>query len=313
MLYRPWQNPWCAQGLGLLALLLLAAALALGFRHMQTYARTVVTHNGAPPLRRVVLVDPPSWLSAPLLNAIAEETVHFALNNKRHPERAAELRNPLDGRILQQIARHYVRRPAVGENAWIKAVTYVRRVVRGGQQQIQIAAVYRRPAAVIQRGDHYFLITAHACRLPGMYDQQALVSLKSLMVIRGVSGAIPQPGSRFTGPDVAAGLQLARLLVPQPYAAQIADINMKNFRGRVDSLAPQIVLDTVYGGQVWWGRAVGDEGFYEIPAASKLKALSEVYYHYGRIDAGKAYVDIRTEEVKVPRILPGETTVGVNG
>ena len=76
---------------------------------------------------------------------------------------------------------------------------------------------------------------------------------------------------------------------------------MQNLGGKISALSPQITLTTRFGSQVWWGRAPGQEGFYEVPAARKLRSLAKVYARFGRIDAGRAYVDIRGDQVLVPK------------
>ena len=145
------------------------------------------------------------------------------------------------------------------------------------------------------------------------------------MVISGVdlpaaSGtpAVPAPGQRWAagkdaalGADLQAGMQLVERIQKQLFAAQIDAVDMANFHGRRDPLASWILLDTVWesaeGGTlkphvVEWGRAIGDEKYYEVQADVKIKTLNELNQRFNRIDAGRTYVDIRTEVVRLPKL-----------
>ena len=57
---------------------------------------------------------------------------------------------------------------------------------------------------------------------------------------------IPQPSEPWSTDDYAAAAKLANLLSPQPFARQIASIDMTNFRGRKDALKPWITLKTIF-------------------------------------------------------------------
>ena len=56
---------------------------------------------------------------------------------------------------------------------------------------------------------------------------------------------------------------------------------------------------------IWWGRPIGQEKYYEVAAAAKVKTLGELNLQFGRIDAGRDYVDIRTENIWLPRVASG--------
>ena len=295
---------------GILAACLALAILAVvveGFTRLDRYAGTVMEKNNNLPLRRLIMIHTPPWLSRPILDDLATEAVRYACYNKQHPEYAAALRNPLNGHILQAIARHYTRHQARGMNAWIKQVVMIRRVWLKHQQVIEVYARYRRPAGLVDMGDKYYLLSAGGTRLPGIYLPTDIPAMRWLMQITGVKGTLPPPGQKFTMKGIKTSLELIKLLSPEPFARQIEAVDVGNLTGVNSagglgaSLAPRIVLDTWFGTQIWWGLPPGKEGFYEVPAKKKLESLLEIYRQYHRVDADKPYVDIRGDQVLVPR------------
>ena len=94
---------------------------------------------------------------------------------------------------------------------------------------------------------------------------------------------------------------------------QIATINVSNYADRREpdprKLAPQILLETVFADpiargeatKIRWGRPVGGgKSFFEVPAAAKLRYLTNMFMRYNRIDAGEEYVDVRGDQPIVP-------------
>ena len=300
-----WRQPWVRGVLTACFALAILAAVVEGFARLDRYAGDLLQKQNDLPLRRLILIRTPPWLSRPILDDLAGEAVGYACNNKRHPEYATALRNPLNGRILRAIARHFMTHQAEGMNAWIKRVVMIRRVWLAHEQVIEVYARYRKPAGLVAMANHYYLISAQATRLPGVYLPTDASALSWLIQIRGVKGALPPPGKTFTMPGIRTGLKLISLLTPEPFARQITAVNVRNLHARqTDSnkpMAPQIVLITRWNTKIWWGLPPGKEGFYEVPASRKLESLLEIYRHYGRVDAGKPYVDIRLDQVLVPR------------
>ena len=283
--------------------LAILAVVVEGFARLDRYAGSIMRQHSRLPLRRLVMVHTPPWLSRPILDDLAEEAVQFAC--VKHPNYAAELRNPLNGRILRKIARHYMTHQSSGMNAWIKRIVLIRRVWLAHEQVIEVYADYRRPAGLVKMAGKYYLITTHGTRLPGAYLPADMSALHWLMQIHGIRGKIPLPGQKFTARGIKTGLKLISLLEPEPYARQITAINVKNMTdgdsGTGFPLVPLITLETRWHTAIWWGLPPGKEGFYEVPARRKLKLLREIFDKYGRVDAGRKYVDIRSDQVLVPR------------
>ena len=296
-----------------------------------TYGKHIVEAH--PVDARIEIANAPAYLDRPIINALLDEAYQFAQKDDATYNRA---RNTLDDSILREIAGLYTSMPAaggqpqnrqaVGYNAWIKRIIQVRRDVAADKsiQAIQIFAEWRQPFAWVRVNDALYLIDADATRLPGDYHLEDRARSK-LLAITGVDlpliagkPAIPEPGQIWTagkdgalGADLIAGMQLAALLRHQQFAPQIDALDMANHDGRRDPLAPWILLDTVWRTAngaprvVQWGRPIGEERFYEVPSEAKIKTLNEINLRFSRIDAGRDYVDIRTEVVRLPKLALG--------
>ena len=306
--HRPWEVPWIRSTLMLCLVLLVIALLVEGFSRLNVYGKMLMAQRARNrPLKSIVMIGAPPWLAAPILNALAAEAVQYTIFNKQHPEYAAELRNPLDGQILQILARHFITDQAHGFNAWIKRVNYVRRVWLPHEQIIEISCQYRRPAALISVKGKYYLLSPQGLRLPGAYTAVDLPQLNWLMRISGITVTVPAPGRPFSGRGVKLGLKMIALLSGHRFSSEIQSVDLANMYVHVPSTTPKIILKTRFGTQIYWGLPPGREGFYEVPASRKLQLLSDVYQQYHRIDAGKAYLDVRSDEVLVPRSPPAAT------
>lgn len=303
------------------------------YRRAVKYGTKVV--EATPVNAEIIIKAPPAWLHRDIVMMLHDEAYNFARRDQATYDR---VRNILDNDILREIADLYtgvekidgttVRRQSQGYNAWIKRITAVRRHVAKdkSRQTIEIDAEWRAPAAWVRTptgtGDFRLcLVDDEGVRLPGDY-QPADRARSSLLVLTGVElpvtdgkGRIPSPGERWTagttgqvGEDFLSGLKLVKMLQSEPYVAQIDAVDMTNHKGRIDARAPWIVLQTVWktdGGQprvIHWGRPAGEESVYEVKAVAKLRVLNEIYLRFNRIDAGRDYVDIRTELIRLPKL-----------
>jgi hypothetical protein len=73
---------------------------------------------------------------------------------------------------------------------------------------------------------------------------------------------------------------------------------LSNYGGRVDRMEAYLVLVTKYGTQVKWGRPWGVDTFVEIRPEVKLDTLRRIVARWGRVDAGKQWIDIRYEGIR---------------
>lgn len=328
-------NPaWLTALLNLAVVLLLAAVIIEVYRWADRRAKPLVKKQTERIDVRAQLKNVPTWLDPRITAQILAHTNAF---QRRDQATADRFQDPLDQEILRDIAANYTGTDSDGinhwslhENAWIKKITEVRRVISADRksQIIEISAEYRFPAAWVEYENNYYLVDADLVRLPDTFSAADRKHTPALMQLTGVqlppgNKAVPQPSEQWNTEDVAAGLALINLLSKQPYVGQIASIDLGNFRGRKDPLKSWITLNTIFNVQpdaeavaanmpalpgpvvprtVLWGRPVGEEKYYEIAAATKVRTLNDIYMRFGRIDANHDFVDIRTEQVWLPKL-----------
>lgn len=188
-------------------------------------------------------------------------------------------RDWIDTALCEQVARRLADCP------WVETVKRVSKAAQPGL--IRIQCDYRRPQALVQHGEYFYMVDEYSVRLPGVYGYQP-----GWMLVQGVSSAAPDPGDTWPGNDVAAGLRLARMILDQPYARQVVAVSVYNYAGREDPYRSHIELVTDSdGNRILWGSAPGEE-LEENSADQKLRILAENFRRYGRIDAHEPRIDI---------------------
>jgi hypothetical protein len=199
---------------------------------------------------------------------------------------------------------------------WIRKVNQVRLAyTRSPGDTLEIDCDYRIPIALVHLKDAYYLVDEQGILLPEQYDASQLSRIlfgadghTNIRVVDGVQNPQPPlPGQRWKGDDLAAGLQLVKLLYGLPYAEDIVKVDVANFQGRRDPRDAQLVLLTKYDTEIRWGRPVNAKDFFvEISAAEKLEHMQQVYTQYHRIDGHFPWIDLRFDKVTYPR--PGADT-----
>jgi hypothetical protein len=239
----------------------------------------------------VVFRERPAWMT----DEIAEE-----LTRSVRPLRGS---SAFDQRVLADCAR------VLSSSPWVKNVNAIRRVYgkRPGDT-IEIDCDFRAPMALVRWQDYYWLIDSDGYKLPEQYTAEQAADLvldndrrPHLRILEGVENAPVESGQKWPGADLAAGLELARLLFGQRYADEIVKIDITNFAGRVDAREAQLTLVTRYGTEVRWGRPISaKDAFVEVAPARKLDAMQQIFGKFHRIDAGQPWVDIRFDQVTYP-------------
>lgn len=175
---------------------------------------------------------------------------------------------------------------ALEQYAWVREVRSVRRYADG---RVTVSCAYRSAAALVQIGGDYYLIDPDGVRLPGRFSYHP-----SFVVVQGTDAMPPEPGATWPGGDIKAGLKILRLLQQEPFFDQLTGVLVGNYLGRRDKHKPHILLATApAGGRIVWGSAPGEE-IEENTAQRKIMLLRENYRRWGRIDAGRDYIDIST-------------------
>lgn len=273
-----------AIGLALLGVL----SAAFWFARKDVALRLAFPHD-APD---VVLLNRPPWMS--------DDTAAELLRSLR----PAGPSSAFDARVLRE-------RVAILEaSPWVRKVNAVRRVYgRGPGDTIEVDCEFRAPLALVRWQDYYWLVDADGYKLPEQYTAEQAPEMlldgqrrTQMRIVEGVRQAPVESGQKWPGDDLAAALELARLLHGHRFADEIVKIDVDNVAGRVDPREAQIVLVTRHGSEIRWGRPVNaKDAFVEVPATRKLEALAQVYAQYHRVDANQPWLDVRFDQVTYPR------------
>jgi hypothetical protein len=257
------------------------------------FLRDVVERRYAWPATapRVTLANRPAWMS----RALADQIIDTA--------RVVGVHSVFDQQILVQTAK------ALDENPWISQVRQVRRVYGDGPgDTLEVDCVYRVPTALVKWNDYYWLVDGDGYKLPAQYTRQQLPRAMvgpdgklTLRVIQGITHAPVRSGKLWPGDDLAAGLELVKLLSGKPFAEDLPTVDVSNFAGRHDAQGAQLVLLTRYGTQIRWGRPPSAKDYFiEVSTAQKLQSLSDIYQEMHRVDGGQPWIDIRFDQVTYP-------------
>lgn len=207
--------------------------------------------------------------------------------------------DPLSRRPLSAVGR------ALGQTGWLRSMPKVRRDDVG---RIVVTAEWRRPLGVVRYGGRDHLVSWEGRLMPPVYAP----GTSGQPVLLGVTGVPASPGpARYeqllehSDPHAASGLALLRVLVAQPYAEQVAGVDVSPLAlasGRVG--AGMIEIVTTHGTRVVWGSAPGSFRPGEQADDVKLARLAELNRQYGRIDGRASRLEIFGSVVEIDRRSP---------
>jgi hypothetical protein len=162
-------------------------------------------------------------------------------------------------------------------------------VTRRPEGEIHVEGTWRIPAAVVRCDGRDRLVSWDALPMPVDY----LSGRAGLTVILGVAqGPARQNGaidflSDWPGEDLRAGLELLALLARQPWASQVAAIDVSSF-----SRSRQLEIRSIHGGRIVWGGRPSKPLPGEGATSSKVAWLDYLARERRSIDAGLKAVDI---------------------
>ena len=287
-----------ARRLRIIALNLLIAGVliggaAFGISRLRRYADSTLARPVTTPV--IVLKGRPGWMSEThaqqIALAVKPQTVTSAL----------------DQQLLEKIANQ------LAANPWVKQVKRVRRAYgQSAGDTIEIECDFRTPMALVATRDQYILVDNEGVRLPAAFPNTqpprmmfAADGAVNIRLIEGVSALPPaKDGLKWTGDDLKAGLDMVKFLYGRPMAEEIHAVNVTNFRGRKSSHEAQLVLVTKYQTEIRWGEPLFVAFAAELSKEEKLERLARVRDQYGRIDAGRPWIDIRMDKITYPAEPP---------
>lgn len=274
-----------------LGVIVFVGGLATIFHFAREYVDKQLTFSTEPP--KVVLANRPVWMT----DLLAEQIIRSV--------RPAGTYSAFDEQMLADRVK------ILRGNPWIKEVKQVRRLYGAAPgDTLEIDCDYRAPIALVHWGEYFWLIDGEGVRLPEQFTAQQVKGIVvgqdkkvNIRVIEGVSKPPVEAGHKWPGEDLAAGIQMVKMLYGQPYAEEIVKVNVSNFEGRNEMKEPQLALITKYNTTIRWGEPLNLKFFVEAPPAIKVERLQEIFKQYGQVDAKQPWIDIRGEVVTKP--VPG--------
>lgn len=185
------------------------------------------------------------------------------------------------------------------ESGWFAARPQVEREPEG---VLRVRGQWRIPAGAVVTPAGEQLVSWDAFALPVTYRR----GQSGQTLITGVVAAPPQvdgridPSTVWPGDDLAAALELLKVLRQEPYASQVAGIDVAGYAKH-----QRLTIVTAAGGRVVWGGRPGKPLLGEIPTRRKLQRLAEFSRRFKSIDAGQKAV-----EIFGPFLLVDETAGG---
>lgn len=213
-----------------------------------------------------------------------------ALRQSEVSQRVAQAVGP--GSVLDPNRLGLVR-AALESTGWFESIEQVRLADQGG---FLVDATFVRPFAVIRHGEFDYLVDEAARLLPMQWTAGHRPAEPHYIAIVGT--AEPNRGdygSAWPGGDVAAALELTRLLIGKPWYAEIAAIDLSQY-----AQDQTLSLITRNNGRLLWGRAPSDRSVAEVTPDAKLRTLDYLYATQKRIDSGGGRsIDLRGDLVTV--------------
>ena len=292
---RPPEQPPRAGSIGsfLKAVVFLSfvAAFAWGYLRTRSHVEKHVAFGRMPPT--VVLKDRPAWMS----EGLSQKIVRVAAPEVAH--------SAFDHSLLVNTAQMLTSHPDTAP--WVRNVKAVRRGFnKNPGDLLEIDCEFRAPIAAVKWMDYYWYIDGDGVLLPEqfnaaevrrvLYDSSKRLNMR---IIEGIAGAPPESGQKWAGGDLAAAIEMVKLLHGRACADEIERINVSNFAGRVNPNDAQIVLVTRYQTQVHWGNPIGGKNF-EVTPEQKLQYMESIVQQFGRVDANHSAVDLRFDWVTYP-------------
>lgn len=161
------------------------------------------------------------------------------------------------------------------------------RVARQRDGSIDVRGVWRVPAAAVRTNNADRLVTRSGRLLSPKY----LNDRSGLKVVLGASAEPPQLGESWPVGDVQPGLELLEYLRAMPGYEQVYAVDVSEFLSK-----GSLVVVTTTGTRVLWGGRIGEFHPGQAPDQTKRLRLAELFVRFGRIDAGQALIDLRTED-----------------
>jgi hypothetical protein len=254
------------------------AVVAYGLHELEPYVHRISTSDMV-----VEWIGTPEWLhDANWKHVLPQLEARINL----HPKT-----DPYDKRVCPYVAER------LAGSSWVERL---RRVTKQIDGRVKVYADFRKPFAMVERNGIAYLVDETGVRLPEQWASKD-INRAGWWLIQGAAEPVPEPGQRWPGEDLAAGLKLARFLYRAesggalPFRDALRAIDVSNFGGRMDAWAGRLQLVTINPEScIHWGYPPGEEYDTESSAERKLQHLRTAYQK-GRLPDRKP-IDVRDED-----------------
>lgn len=182
---------------------------------------------------------------------------------------------------------------ALATTGWFESIEQVRLADDGG---FMVSATFVRPFAVVRHGEFDYLVDDLGRLLPMQWTAGHRPAEPHYIAI--VGSREPNRGdfgSEWPGADVAAGLELAKVLRTRTWNTEVVAIDVS-----AHASDASLTLITRNDGRLLWGRAPSDRAVSEVTPDAKLRTLDHLFASSGRIDSGGGrIIDLRGDLVTV--------------
>ncbi|MBI5725436.1 MAG: hypothetical protein HZA50_15880 [Planctomycetes bacterium] len=215
-------------------------------------------------------------------------------------------------------------------NPWVKRVVRVEKQTRDDRGVVVVVAEFRKPLARVLGDVREMFVDEEGVVLPshqapryaawveGSEDGRtdyyvndadippgSTYSALHFVVISGASGLPPPVGCKWASADLAAGINLVKLVMGRSYASQITVVDVRNYNGRISAGESHLRMYAQVGKDrptdIRFGRFPNPGGAdYVISPDRKMLYLdSYAEDHNGRIAGFHSYLDLRYDHLHV--------------
>jgi hypothetical protein len=182
---------------------------------------------------------------------------------------------------------------AMASSGWFTDRPTITRSVGG---KIEVDGHWRVPAAVVRRDGVDQLISWDGFPMP----ITAQSGTTAFPVIHTPSLPPPPAGAgkvdfntAWPGEDIAASLELLALLLRQPWANQVAGVDLASF-----PVQRSLAITTTFGTRVVWGGRATRPALGEVSSEQKLAHIGELFAKHQRIDAGYPMIFVNNAKLQ---------------